>query len=187
VNNQPSSNGVIRVLWDALTLDANFYEDARRYPQGVKVAQLIVILAAIAHAIGSLLIPLLARVSLPLILIIFAINALIVVGGYYFWAFTIWKTGQWLRLPLPTYREILIPVGFAHAPQIFNFLTVIPLLGRPIEIGLATWSLLATIVAVNRGLNIKLSRAILICAIGWLLVEIGVGVLQIVVQRLLIS
>ncbi|TVP61432.1 MAG: hypothetical protein EA343_14275 [Nodularia sp. (in: Bacteria)] len=176
----------MKVLWDALTLNTNFYEDAHENPQAVKIAQLVVFLAAIAHALGSILIPLLAQVSLPLLLLIFVINGLMVVVGYYFWTYTIWKMGKWWRLPLPTYRELLSPIGFAHAPQIFNFLTVVPLLGRPIEIVLATWSLLATIVAVNQGLNIKLRWAILICVIGWLLVEIAVGVVQIMVQWLII-
>lgn len=176
----------MKIVWDVLTLDANFYADAHRYPQDVKIAQVIVIIAAIAHAIGSLLIPLLAQVALPLLLIIFVVNGLIVLGGYYFWTFTIWKIGQWLRLTIPTYRELLNPIGFAHVPQFFNFMTVIPLLGRPIEIGLSIWSLLATIVAINRGLNIKLSQAIWMCAIGWLLIEITTGVGQILVQKLLI-
>ena len=182
---QPSKYQVIKVIWDALTLDANFYEDAHTSPRAVEIAQLVVILAAIAHALGSILIPVLAQVSLPLLGLIFVINGLMVVLGYYFWTYSIWKMGKWWRLSLPTYRELLAPIGFAHAPQIFNFLTVVPLLGRPIEISLATWSLLATIVAVNRGLNIKLRWAILICVVGWLFVEITIGVVQILVKWLI--
>ncbi|MBD2531864.1 hypothetical protein H6G97_20660 [Nostoc flagelliforme FACHB-838] len=185
MRNQPSTNGIRKVLWDVLALNANFYEDARRYPKAVKVAQVIVILAAIAHALGSVVIPLLAQVTLPLLLLIFAVNILSVVVGYYFWTFSIWKIGQQLQLPIHTYRELLIPIGFAYTPQILNFFTVIPLLGRPIEIGLSTWSLLAVIVAIKRGFNINLGRAILICLFGWLIVEIAIGVIQVIIQWLI--
>ncbi len=201
MRNQPSINRIRKILWDVLTLNANFYEDARRYPKGLKVAQVIVILAAIAHALGGIIIPLLAQVTLPLLLLIFAINTLSVVVGYYFWTLTIWQIAQQSQLSIPNYRELLIIIGFAHTPQILNFFTVIPLLGRPIEIGLSTWSLLAVIVGIKRGLNINLGRvivgikrglninlgrAIVICLFGWLIVEIATGVIQVIIQWLII-
>jgi len=126
-------------------------------------------------------------VKLSLLIFIFVINAFSVIAGYYFWIFTIWKTGKQLRLSIPTYRKLLIPIGFAHTPQIFNFFTVIPLLGRPIEIGLSVWSLLAIIVVLKGWLNIKLVRAILICLSGWLIVQIAIGLIQITLQRLIIE
>ncbi|MEA5601034.1 hypothetical protein [Nostoc sp. UHCC 0252] len=187
MSNRASTNRIKKVLWDVFILKGNFDEDSCRIPNAVKTAQVIVILAAIAHASGSVIIPLLAQVTLSLLIFIFVINALSVIAGYYFWTFTIWKIGQQLRLSIPTYRELLIPIGFAHTPQIFNFFTVIPLLGRPIEIGLSIWSLLAVIVALKGWLNIKLVRAILISLSGWLIVQIAIGVIQITLQRLIIE
>jgi hypothetical protein len=108
-----------------------------------------------------------------------ALDAISIVIGYYFWTLTIWKIGEWLKRDSLTYRDLLIPIGFAYAPQILNFLTVIPLLGRPIELLLALWSLLAVIVAVRQGLDIKTRRAAAICLVGWPLVQIAIGLLQV--------
>ncbi|WP_414529562.1 hypothetical protein [Nodularia chucula] len=176
----------INLLWDVLTLNSRFYEHSQRHPQLVKIAQIVVFLAAIAHALGSILIPLLAQLSVPLIFLIFLLNALIVILGYYLWTYTICQMGKWLKLPIPSYRELLAPIGFAYFPQILNFLTVIPLLGRPIEITLATWTLLATIVAINQGLNIKLKWTIFICLPIWLLVQIAIGIVQILMNWVIV-
>jgi hypothetical protein len=91
----------------------------------------------------------------------------------------IWKIGQWLRRHPLTYGDLLIPIGFAYAPQVLNFLTLIPLLGRPIELLLALWSLLAVIVAVRQGLDIKTRWAAVICLVGWPLVQVVIGLVQV--------
>jgi hypothetical protein len=184
-----SQRGIRKFLWDALTLNEHLYNHAHEYPQNRRIAQFIVTIAAISHAIGSTVILLVYRASLPVLLLGFVLNSLSVFLGYYFWTFTIWKIGHWLQrlsktraASIPPFKALLSPIGFAHAPQVFNFLTVIPLLGRPIEIGLAMWSLLAVIMAVRYALNISLWRSSLICVIGWPLVQIAIGVVQIMIQ-----
>jgi hypothetical protein len=94
------------------------------------------------------------------------------------------KIGQWLKPIDPTYGDLLIPIGFAYAPQVLNFLTLIPLLGRPIELILALWSLLAVIVAVRQGLDITTQRATFICLVGWPLIQIAIGFVQVLEQQL---
>lgn len=185
MSNQRSTIGVKQYLWEALTLNPDLYEDALSNQNAIKLARIVVILAALSHALGSSFIGLIYRPSLPLFILVFLINALIVLISYYFWTFTIWKLGQWMRLRPPAYKNLLAPIGLAHTPQILNFLTVIPLLGRPIEIGLSTWSLLAVMAAFKRGLNLNFWRTILICALGWLLVEVAIGVVQVIIQGLL--
>lgn len=171
-----------KTLWYALALNGDFYENARDTPKNHRIARTIVILAAISHALGGALILLLNRASLSLLLLAIVADALSVVGGYYFWTFTIWKIGQRLRRHTLTYDDLLIPIGFAYAPQVFNFLTLIPLLGRPIELLLALWSLLAVIVAVRQGLDISTNWATVICLVGWPLVQVAIGFVQIFEQ-----
>jgi len=77
---------------------------------------------------------------------------------------------------------LLSPIGFAYAPQVLNFLTLIPLLGQPIERVLAVWSLLAVIVAVRQGLDI--SWAALLCLVGWPLIQVAIGLVQTFEQEL---
>lgn len=172
--------GLWRTVRRAIALNANFYETAQNTPRNHHIALTIVILAALSHGLGSAVILLINRATLPMLLLLVGLDCLAIVAGYYFWTFTVFKIGQWLKPTDPTYQELLIPIGFAYAPQLFNFLTLIPLLGRPIELGLAVWSLLAIIVAVRQGLDIKTLWASVICLIGWTLIQLAIGYLQVV-------
>jgi hypothetical protein len=166
-------------LGKALALDGNFYEKASNTPKNQRIALTIVILAALSHALGSAVILVINRATLLVLIASLLIDGLSVVAGYYFWTLSIWKIGQWLRRDSLTYGDLLIPIGFAYAPQVLNFLTLVPLLGRPIELLLALWSLLAVIVAVRQGLDINTRRAAAICLVGWPLVQIAIGFLQV--------
>jgi hypothetical protein len=178
VSHKDRRRSLINTLFKALSLDGNFYENASNTTRNYQIAQTIVILAAVSHTVGTAVILLINRVAPWLLVLALAINGLSLAAGYYFWTFTIWKIGQWLRANSPNYGELLIPIGFAYAPQVLNFLTLIPLLGRPIELVLAAWSLLAVIVAVRQGLDIKTRTAILICLLGWPVVQVAIGFIQ---------
>lgn len=172
----------IRWLRDALALNQDFYEHSHHYPKAARFAQGIVGLAACSHGLGSGLILLLYRPSLLQLVIGVLINALSVVAGYYLWTYALWKVNTYLAPPVPPYRELLIPVGFAYTPQVFNLLTVIPLLGPPITLALAGWTLLGAIAAVRAGLNIGLVKAALLAGVGFTLVQVGIGLVQAGVQ-----
>jgi hypothetical protein len=165
-------------LRKALALDGDFYENAHNTPKNNRIARTIVILAAVSHALGSALILLVNRATLPILVLALLIDGLSVVAGYYFWTLTIWKIGQGLKRHSLTYRDLLIPIGFAYAPQVLNFLTLIPLLGQPIELLLAIWSLLAVIVAVRQGLDISTRWAAVICLVGWPVVQVAIASVQ---------
>lgn len=182
-----SKGSLGKTLWNALALDANFYENARNTPRNHRLALTIVILAAVSHALGSAVILLINRATLPILVIALLIDGISVVGGYYFWTLTILKIGQWLKPIDPTYGDLLSPIGFAYAPQVLNFLTLIPLLGRPIERVLTVWSLLAVIVAVRQGLDINTRWAALICLVGWPLIQLAIAFVQIFEQVLVKS
>ncbi|MBD2593596.1 YIP1 family protein [Nostoc spongiaeforme FACHB-130] len=183
-SNKKSRTSLCSTLQYALALDSNFYENAHNTKRNRILALSIVILAAVSHAIGSGVILLINRATIFALLTGILIDAIAIVAGYYFWTFTIWKIGQWLKPIDPTYNDLLIPTGFAYAPQVLNFLTLIPLLGRPIELILAVWSLLAIIVAVRQGLDITTQRAAFICLVGWPLIQIAIGSVQVLEQQL---
>lgn len=172
-----------QTLWNALALDANFYENARNTPRTHRIARTIVVLAATSHALGSAVILLINRATLPILMLALLIDTASVVAGYYFWTTTIWKIGHWRPNP-PTYGDLLGPIGFAYAPQALNFLTLVPLLGRPIELVLSIWSLLAVVVAVRQGLDISTRWAALISLLGWPVVQLAIGFVQIFEQFL---
>jgi hypothetical protein len=170
-------------LLDALTLNQDFYEHSHRYPAAKRFAKGIVALAALSHGLGSGLILLLYQPSLIQIGLGFLINTISVAVGYYLWTYAIWKLDTYLNPPVPPYQELLIPVGFAYTPQILNCLTVIPLFGRPITLALAGWTLLGAIAAVRAGLNIDLAKATLLAGVGFTLVQVAIGLVQLGVQN----
>ncbi|PSN09973.1 hypothetical protein C7293_29720 [filamentous cyanobacterium CCT1] len=172
-----------QVLADALTLNQDFYEHSHRYPAATQYARGIVALAGLSHGLGSGLILLLYKPSFLELALGVLSNGLSVVVGYYLWTYGLWKINTYLAPPVPPYRELLVPVGFAYAPQMFNLLTVIPLLGRPITLTLAGWTLLGAIAAVRAGLNIGLVKATLLAGVGFTLVQVGIGLVQEGVQN----
>ncbi|MBD0335148.1 MAG: hypothetical protein ICV62_06650 [Cyanobacteria bacterium Co-bin13] len=175
--------GLKRVVGQVLTLNPDYAETANQLEQPRRQAQGVVVLAAVSHALGSTVILLIYRASLPLLLLGLGVNSVALWAGYLIWSFAIAKLGQGLKIRQLHYRQILPLVGFAHIPQVFNFLTVVPLLGRPIEITLATWSLLAVIVAVQQRFDIRYQRAIALASPGWLLVQVATGTVQVLVQQ----
>ncbi len=175
---EDAKESLATTLWNALALDGSFYENAQNTPKTHRIAITIVILAALSHMLGSAVILLINLAPLPILVLALLIDALSVVGGYYFWTLTIDKIGQWLKSTPVSYKDLLIPIGYAYAPQVLNFLTVIPLLGSSIVLVLALWSLLAVIVAVRQGVDISTPTAAFICLVGWPLVQIAIGFVQ---------
>jgi len=184
VRGEDSIAGLRRTLWNTLSLNGNFYEKTPYTARTKRIALTIVILAAVSRILGGAVILLINRTELSVLLLALWIDALALVGGYYFWTFTIFKIGQWLKPGHVSYGELLVPIGFAYAPQVLNFLTLIPLLGEGIERILAVWSLLSVIVAVRQGLDIKTRWAVLICFVGWPLIQIAIGFVKIIEQLL---
>jgi len=180
-----SPTGIWQTIRAALALNAELYENAQNTLKTHRLAFTIVLLAALSHAIGSLVILLLTRTTPIASVLALCLDILSVIVSYYVWTFTIWKIGRWLKSDSPSYRALLSPIGFAYAPQALNFLTLIPLLGRPLELILAVWTLLAVIVAVRQALDIRTRQAALICLLCFPLIQVLTGVIQ-AMQQLLV-
>lgn len=183
--NRSSSPTFGLTLRHALALNSNFYENARNTSKNRRIALTIVCFAALSHMLGSAVILFINRATLPGLFLALLLDGASVIGGYYFWTIVVWKVGQWLKPIDPTYSELLSPIGFSYAPQVLNFLTLIPLLGRPIELLLSLWSLLAVIVAVRQGLDIRTRGAALISVVGWIPLQIAIGLVQVLEQTVL--
>lgn len=170
--------GLFPALQSALTLKGNFYEQVQTTPQHQHLALLVVVLASMSHGLGSLAILSLNQTSLPLLLLLALLDGVLILAGYFLWTLAIFKIGQKLKPIDPGYEDLLGPIGFAYTPQIFNFLTLIPLLGRPMELVLAAWSLLAAIVAIRQGLDISTGKATAICLLTWIPLQVAIGSAQ---------
>ena len=179
-----SRTNIRRAIWRALTLNERFYETTQGDRTTRRSALRVVIIAALSRAVASIAISLLNRATWPTPIITMLLGIFSVIVGYYFWTFTIWKVGQWLRLNPPTYARLRCPVGFAYAPQVLNFLILLPLFGRPIELILSVWTFLAVSVAVAKAMNITILRAALISFVCFPVVQIVPILIQVVGQQL---
>lgn len=171
-------------LRNALVLNANFYENISSTAKNRYIARIIVLMATLSHMLGSAVILLINRATIPVLLLALLLDGLSVIVGYYFWTFVVFKFGQWLKPIHPTYQDLLSPIGVAYAPQVLNFLTLIPLLGRAIKLVLSVWSLLAVIVAVRQGLELQMQQAALICLVGWFPIQLAIDLIQLLEQEL---
>lgn len=172
-----------RTIGNALTLNPQLHQNAQRDRKTRRTAFVIVILAALSRTLANAIISLLNRVTLPVFLITLFLGIFTVIAGYYFWTFTIWKAGQWLKFNPPTYRELLYPIGFAYSPQVLNAIAILPLLGRPLDLILSAWTLLAVTVAVRRAMTVTMLRAALISLVSFPVVQIVPILIQVVAQR----
>ncbi len=175
--------GLKQTIWHALTLNERLYQTARGERKTLRSALMVVVLAALSRAIATILISLLNRATLLALIITVLLSVFTVIVCYYFWTFTIWKAGAWLKFNPPSYRQLLCPIGFAYAPQLLSFITVLPVLGRAIELILSLWTLYAVILAVSKGMRITKPQAALISLLSFPVVQIVPILIQVVAQQ----
>jgi Yip1-like protein len=146
-------------------LDARVYEDVEANPSATLQAALVVLLSSLAAGVGT------GSAG-------FEARAIIIgtIGGFVAWVS--WAALTYLLgthlLPEPQTRadlgELLRTLAFAAAPGILRVVGVVPALGWPAFAVTSVWMLAAMVVAVRQALDYRsTSRAIAVCALGWLL------------------
>src|SRR5919112_2894874 len=142
-------------LRGALTLDARTYSEVEQDTNANGQAALIIVLAALAAGIGSLLSRDLIRNALGTVLssvlqwIVFSFVA------YYVGA-SLFSTRQTSATP----GQVLRTIGFAHAPKLFLVLGIIPVLGWIVGLVVFFWFLAAAITALREAFEFDTGRAI---------------------------
>jgi hypothetical protein len=157
-------------LRGALALDARTYREVEQDTNANGQAALIIVLAALAAGIGSLLSRDLIQNALGTVLssvlqwVVFSFVA------YYVGA-SLFSTGQTSVTP----GQVLRTIGFAHAPKLFLVLGIIPILGWIVGLVVFFWFLAAAITALREAFEFDTGRAIatgLVALIGILIVDI---------------
>jgi hypothetical protein len=152
-------------LVGATTLDARVYEDLEANTSATGQAVLVVLLSSLAAGVGTGAAQLEAQAII--------VGTLGGVVGWMSWAALIYLVGTHL-LPEPQTRanvgELLRTLAFAAAPGILRVVGVVPALAFPAFVVASVWMLAAMVVAVRQALDYRsTSRAIAVCAVGWLL------------------
>ncbi len=156
----------------ASTFDARTYEeveaDTGATGQAITVVLLASIAVGVAQAVGWFFIggPLSAIVGL-------VGYTILAIAGWFMWVLITFIVGTKI-LPEPETKsdmgELMRTVGFAQAPGILRIVTVIPILGWLIGLAVWVWMLAAFVIAARQALDYKSTgRAIVVCAIGWII------------------
>ena len=153
-----------RRLAGAMMLDAPTYEDVEVDRRATVQACLTVVLAAVGegvalrHAGGLSNVVLMSAVALM---------------GWAAWALLTFEVGARLMPGARTHSdvgELLRTLGFAAAPGLVAYLSLVPGLMLPVLLVSRVWMLLAMVVAVRQALDYTSTwRAIAVCLVGWLL------------------
>jgi hypothetical protein len=142
----------------ALQLDAAIYEEVEHDPGALGQAALVVLLAAVATALGAPD----GQASAGVI------GAAL--GSFAGWAVSagfVWFVGvRWMK-HTSDFQELLRTIGFASAPQIAMILAVVTVLATPVALLVAVWGIAAYVVAVRQALDVTTGRAIFVCLLAF--------------------
>lgn len=150
-------------LLRAIKLEPELYEEVESDRSASGQAALTVVLSSLAAGVGG---------AVGGGWIGLAANTLVALLGWVVWAFLSFFIGSKL-LPEPQTRadmgELLRCTGFSSAPGLLLALGFIPGLGGIIRFAVGLWMLAAFVIAVRQALDYASTlRAVVVCAIGWL-------------------
>jgi len=160
-------NRIIR----AAKLDVALYEEVEADKSSLGQAMGVVILSSVAAGIGSTSAGILGML----------IGVVVALAGWYIWAYLTYFIGTKL-LPEPQTKadhgELLRTIGFSSSPGLIRVLGVVPVMRGIVFTIAAIWMLVAMVIAVRQALDYTGTlRAIGVCAIGWIIQAVMLGLL----------
>ena len=162
-----TQRGIVDRMIGAARLDVDTYEEVEADQSATGQAALVVVMVAIASAIGSLGDGGIAIVT----------GLLSAIVGWLLWAGITYVIGDKVFGGTATWGELLRTLGFAQAPGVLLVLGIIPLLGGLVQAVVGIWMLVAGIIAIRQALDFSTGRAILTAIIGWIPLAIATWIL----------
>jgi hypothetical protein len=152
------SSSIVDRMRGAALLDVATYEEVEHDTTATGQAAVVVALAAVAAAIGSIF-----RGGPGLI---GALVAYLV--GWLLWSGITYFVGTRVFNGTATWGELLRTLGFAQAPGLLLAVAFIPLLGWVVRLIVGIWLLATGLVAIRQALDISTGKAIGTAVLGWL-------------------
>ena len=162
-----TQRGIVDRMIGAARLDVDTYEEVEADQSATGQAALVVVIVALASAIGSLGDGGIAVVT----------GLLSAIVGWLLWAGITYVIGDKVFGGTATWGELLRTLGFAQAPGVLLVLGIIPLLGGLVQAVVGIWMLVAGIIAIRQALDFSTGRAILTAIIGWIPLAIATWIL----------
>jgi hypothetical protein len=147
----------------AARLEPDLYEEVERDTNATGQAATVVLIAAVAAAIATLL-----RGSV--VGAIVAIPAGFV--GWIAWSFVTYWVGKTFFATAETRvtpGEMLRTLGFSQSPGVLGVVGFIPGIGPLISFLVGVWVLVAGVIAVRQAMDFDTGRAIATTVVGWLI------------------
>src|SRR5688500_18899345 len=146
----------------ALKLDAMTFEEVAADQRANLQAFAVVVVASLAAGIG---------VGMQAGIFGLLREMLAALAGWVMWAAVTFVIGTKV-FPEPQTRsdmgELLRVIGFSYAPEVFNVLAFVPVVGTVIGVIVAFWLLAATVIAVRQALDYRSTlRAFVVVLFGW--------------------
>lgn len=171
-------NAIISRVMRVFTFDLTVFQEVEEDQTATQQAWVVVAIAAVAAGIGSAIGSLIVGggggfggVLLGLVL-----TPILAVLGYFLWAFVTYWVGVNLFQAETDFGEMQRVIGFAYAPNVLGLLSFIPCAGWIISIAGSLYALVLSVMAVKEGLDVDMGKAIITCAIGWIVNFILVSV-----------
>ena len=143
----------------AAMLDVATYEEVEADTSATGQAAVVVVIAAVARAIGAIGDGGLGMIFGTLIAAVI---------GWLLWAGITYLIGDKLLGGTATWGELLRTLGFAQAPGLLAVFGFIPVLGGLVKFVVGIWILIAGIVAIRQALDFSTGKAIVTALLGWL-------------------
>ena len=142
----------------AARLDIPTYEEVEADRDATGQAAVVVAVAAICSAIGSIGDGTSGMIG----------GLIVAIVGCLVWSGVTYLIGTMFFGGTADWGELLRTIGFAQAPGVFYILGIIPLVGGLVKFAVAIWVLVAGIVAIRQALDVSTGKAVLTAIVGWL-------------------
>ena len=145
-------------MFAAAKLDINLYEEVEADTDATMQAAGVVMLGAIASAIGG--------IDSGATGIFGGLLGAIL--GWLIWAGITYLIGDKVLGGTATWGELLRTLGFAQAPRVLLILGIVPLLGLIVAFVVGIWVFVASIIAIRQALDFSTGRAIATALLGFI-------------------
>jgi len=161
-------NAIISRVMRVFTFDLTVFQEVEEDQAATQQAWAVVVIAALASGIGSAISSLIGGGGFGGLLFGIILMPILAVIGYFLWAFVTYWVGVNLFQGETDFSEMQRVIGFAYAPNAVGIVGFIPCVGWLISLAGSLYALVLTVMAVKEGLDVDMGKAVITCAIGWI-------------------
>jgi len=146
----------------AAMLDIATYEEVEHDERATGQAAVVVVIVAIASAIGFI------RWGGPGVIV----GPIMAIVSWLIWSGVTYLIGEKVFGGTATWGELLRTLGFAQAPGVLLILGIIPIVGALVRLAVSIWLLITGVVAIRQALDFSTGKAVITAILAWLVIMI---------------